>query len=435
MNDCVAHIKVVINTFLQERLQAKLDKLKEGEDETRQKLVEAYKPKNWIPDAAHRAGQIQQITHALKYIHPDAKGTSLNMPGNEAAGESLIGTHTIAGQLAADVVGNAAASDVYQFLCLEVDGKTLLVRAIENDPVLQQAFSSNDELATDWVEAFGGLMKSKGEPSSHKLAKQLYWPMGKGEYHLLAPLFPTSLVHQVWTTIREDRFSEEAKSAREARKAKQFYPHGFKEYPNVVIQKFGGDSPTRRLNISHLNKDRYGENQLLPSCPPNWKSNPIKPPLRVDSVFDGWFLYRPRVRGLVADLRTYLYSLPDYKTNIDIRNKRAELVAYIVDELLLFAAELRDLENNWSTYEDCRLNIDEQCWLNPHRAETDEVFSAIYTWGDWKENVCQRFANWLNAQLTKKKKSLPFGEDEASQWASDLNAELKLLREEVNSYD
>jgi len=425
-------LRTVIQAFLQERLQPKLDKLKEGEDETRQKLVEAYQPENWIPDAARRVGQIQQITHALKYIHPEAKGTNLNVPGNAAAGESLVGTHTIADQCAHDVVGNAAALDVYKFLRLAVGGKTLLSRSIANDPALQQAFSDNDELATGWMTAFAGLTESKGEAASHKLAKQLYWPMGQGQYHLLAPLFPTSLVHHVWTTIREDRFSEAAKAAREARKSKGSHPYGYREYPNVVIQQFGGTKPQ---NISQLNSERYGENQLLPSCPPNWISASVKPPLRVESVFDGAFLYRPRVRRLVADLRNYLYSLPDYKTNVEIRNKRAELVAYIIDELLLFAAELRDVGNNWSAHEDCRLNIDEQCWLNPQRADTDEAFSAIYTWGDWKENVCQRLSNWLNAQITKKKKSLPFGEDEAKQWASDLKAEVTLLREEVNSYE
>lgn len=432
MNEQVAQTKAVINAFLQDRLQTKLDGLKDGEDERRQELVEAYQLENWIPDAARRVGQIQQITHALKYIHPEAKGTNLNAPGNVAAGDSLVGTHTIAAQCVHDVVGNAAALDVYKFLRLMVDEKTLLSRAIEKNPALQMAFSNNDELAIDWMQAFAGLTESKGEPTSHKLAKQIYWPMGQGEYHLLAPLFPTSLVHQVWTSIREDRFSEEAKAAREARKAKVAHPNGYREYPNIVIQQFGGTKPQ---NISQLNSERYGENQLLSSCPPSWKSAPINPPLRADSIFDGAFLYRPRVRRLVADLRDYLYSLPDHKYNIDIRNKRAELVAYIVDELLLFAAELRDLESNWSTHEDCRLNIDEQCWLNPLRAEVDEAFSATYTWGDWKGNVCQRFANWLNAQLTKKKNSLPFGEDEAKQWASDLKAQLRQLRQEVNSYD
>jgi len=82
-------LRVVIQDFLQERLQPKLDKLKEGEDEKRQKLLEAHQLQTWIADAAHRVGQIQQVTHALKYIHPEAKGTNINAPGNPDAGEYL----------------------------------------------------------------------------------------------------------------------------------------------------------------------------------------------------------------------------------------------------------------------------------------------------------------------------------------------------------
>lgn len=427
-----AQLRAVIHEFLQERLQAKLDKLKEGDDEKRQQLVEAYQPQNWIPDAARRVGQIQQITHALKYIHPEAKGTNLNSPGNAAAGESLVGTHTIADQCAYDVVGNAAALDVYKFLRLAVNDKTLLSRSLEHDPALQHVFSENNELAMEWMIAFSGLVASKGEPASHKLAKQIYWPMRDGEYHLLAPLFPTSLVHKVWSSIREDRFSDQAKEARDARKAGKRHPSGYHEYPNVVIQQFGGTKPQ---NISQLNSERYGENQLLPSCPPNWASEAVKPPLRVDSVFDVWFGRRARVRTLTASLRDFLYSLPADKTNIRIRNTRKKIVANIVDELLVFAAELRDLTPGWSLHEECRLNINEACWLDPFRAEVDEAFSAAYLNGGWKDYVHQRFANWLNAQLTKKKKSLHLGENEATQWAVDFDVEhgpeLRMMRDEL----
>jgi len=431
-SDEAGQIQTVIHDFLQERLQAKLDKLKEGDDEQCEKLRQDYQPENWIPDAARRVGQIQQITHALKYIHPDAKGTNLNAPGNPDADERLVGTHTIAGQYSPDVVGNAAALDVYKFLRLEVADKTLLARATASDPALRQVFSADEALAEAWMQDFAKLTQSKGEPASHKLAKQLYWPVPDGNYHLLAPLFPTALVHQVWSIIREDRFSEEAKAAREARHANAEHPHGYSEYPGMVIQQFGGTKPQ---NISQLNSERYGENYLLRSCPPDWVSQPVRPPLKVESVFDGWFIFRPQVKKLVDDLRDYLYGLPDKKTNMRIRNKRIQLMGYIVDEMLLYAAELRDLEEVWTLHEDCKLNIDEQCWFNPIRVKTDPEFSKTYTWGDWKDNVYERFANWLNAQLIKKKKPLPFGEDEARQWKSDLKEELRLLRLEVDSYE
>jgi len=81
----VASIKAVINAFLQERLQPKLEKLKPEEEEQRQALLQDYLPANWIPDAARRVGQIQQVTHALKFTHPDARGSSLSVAGKSSA--------------------------------------------------------------------------------------------------------------------------------------------------------------------------------------------------------------------------------------------------------------------------------------------------------------------------------------------------------------
>ena len=145
-------------------------------------------------------------------------------------------------------------------------------------------------------------------------------------------------MHTLWKTVREDRFSDEAKAAREARKAGIAHPHGFREYPEMAIQSFGGTKPQ---NISQLNSERYGENYLLPALPPNWQSPAIRPPFAVNSVFDRVFSNRPRVRELVRTLRAFLESVVDYN-NLAIREKRAELTAYLCDEALLYAAELRD---------------------------------------------------------------------------------------------
>lgn len=428
----VAQIREVIHNFLQERLQPKLDKTKEGEQEKRQALLEAYQPQNWVADAARRVGQIQQVTHALKYIHPEAKGTNLSSPGNPHAGELLVGTHLIHERIHPDVVGNAAALDVYKFLRLRVGDKTLLSLAATDDSALKAAFSSDAKQATDWMESFATLTESKGNPATHKMAKQLYWPLDEKGYHLLAPLFPSSLAHQVWNTIRTDRFSDEAKAAREAHRKNEQHGHGYREYPNVVVQQFGGTKPQ---NISQLNSERYGENYLLPSMPPIWRSEPVKLPCYVDSVFDGWFGRRPQVRKSLRTLRDFLYSVQKSAGNVRIRNKRKKLLEQLIDELLLFSAELQDIEETWTLREDCKLNIHEQCWLNPSRKETDLEFAAVYTFGEWKEAVCKRFANWLNARLSNSKKPLPFGESEASEWQSILSRETSTLRMELDTYE
>lgn len=430
-----AGIKAVIAQFLTDRLQPKLEKVAEDDSEQRAALLAAYASKTWIADAARRVGQIQQVTHAIKYTHPDARGSSLYSAGNQHAGDSEVGTHTLGTALAGDVVGNAAALDVYKFLNLRIGEHSILELAVGKHPMLAAALSDNAEEAHTWISAFATLAQAKGETASHKLARQIYWPLDDGGYHLLAPLFPTSLVHALWKTVREDRFSDEAKAAREARKAGIAHPHGFREYPEMAIQSFGGTKPQ---NISQLNSERYGENYLLPSLPPNWQSPTIHPPFTVNSVFDRIFGNRPRVRELVRTLRGFLESVVDYN-NLAIREKRAELTAYLCDEALLYAAELRDavetgaLAAGWTQDERCQLNRAEQLWLNPVRGEDDPDFASEYQRDEWPDEICRRFGNWLNARLTTDK--LPMSAVEAEHWRGVLEKEMHLLRRELADHE
>lgn len=421
-------IRSAIAGFLQGRLQPKLDKLKDVEDDARQKLIFDHQPAVWIADAVRRVGQIQQVTHAVKFTHPSADGSSLSSPGNPAAGASTVGSHSLGNEAFPDVVGNAAALDVYKFLSLAVDGRTLFERAISSDPAFAEALSEDAAKGVEWMEAFAGLPAPKGRPASHKLAKQLYWPVGEGAYHLLAPLLSSSLAHVVHKRIGEDRFSDEAKAARDARRAGKAHSHGYRDYPNLVIQSFGGSKPQ---NISQLNSERRGENYLLASLPPVWESPTIRPPLKVETAFSRYFERRKEVRRLTDVLRDFLRRVADVGTNIRIREARSELVAELCGEALHMAAELKTyLAPGWTSGADCRLNLAEQCWLDPGRGLNDPDFAAHVRRGDWKDEICLRFGNWLNARLQTDKTH--FGGPEALAWQSALGSELKMLREELD---
>lgn len=43
----------------------------------RAEIEQKYELKTWLTDAATRAGQISLVTHALKFIHSDARGSSI----------------------------------------------------------------------------------------------------------------------------------------------------------------------------------------------------------------------------------------------------------------------------------------------------------------------------------------------------------------------
>jgi CRISPR-associated protein Csy1 len=342
------------------------------------------------------------------------------------AGALELGTQNLAGDRTPDVVGNAAALDVYKFLRLTVDDRSLLERAIARDPAFADALSEYSTQAAEWMATFAALPDPKGKPASHKLAKQIYWPLGNGTYHLLAPLLSSSLAHAVHKRISEDRFSEAAKAAREAKRKGENHPQGYRDYPNLAIQSFGGSKPQ---NISQLNSERRGQNYLLASLPPIWRSAAIRPPLKTETVFARYFERRRKVQRLVEALKKFLRRVADAKNNERIRAMRHQLMADLCDQVLQMAAELRELEPCWSAGMECRLNLAEQCWLDPERYLTDEEFAICYRRGDWKDEVCLRFANWLNGRL-KTDKTL-FGGSEALEWKGMLEQELKLLREEV----
>ena len=411
-----------IHEFIRERLEAKLAKLKPEDAEKRAELKARHEPETWLADAANRAGQLQLASHIVKPIHPDARGTNLCASRNEVALPGILETASLDKLRPNDVVGNAAALDVFAFLSLGHEGRTLLQLATENDERLLAALSDDRSRAEAWQQAFAAISHSKSPPASDTLAKQVYFPLPNGDYHLLAPLFPTSLVHEAYLSMREDRFGDGGKAARDAYRKGQGYPHGYREYPDLAIRKLGGTKPQ---NISQLNSERHGENWLLASLPPTWTARETQPPWNVESVFPARFGRQKRVRELTEQLRKFLETVGH--SNLAIRRRRAVLVEQISDEAHQYAARLAELPPGWTADPRCRLHEAERLWLDPYGARKDEAVAEQRRRGDWAAEVCHRFGNWLNAALSSR--TLRLGETEHAQWKADLMKELELFRD------
>lgn len=417
-------VRAAIQAFIAERLASKLEKLKPNEEEKRKQLEAAHEPNAWIADAARRVTQLQLATHTVKGIHPDARGTNVRVVEERHPTPGIVDTYSLSTDRPMDAVGNAAALHVYKFLSISHEGKSLLQRILDHDPATMAALSDDPDEAEALRSAFASIAEGAANLASHTLAKQIYVPV-EGGYHLLAPLFPTSLVHHVQQTIREHRFGEAAKAAREARREGKPWGHGYCEYPDLAIRKLGGSKPQ---NIGQLNRERYGENWLLASRPPLWERLEVAPPFHADSVFDRSFGRRRSVREALRKLREFLSST-DHK-NAAIRNARARLLADLCDEVHQYAASLRLLEPGWSADPACRLHQAEQLWLDPLRARTDEAFRSLRASIDWRDQVSRRFANWLNSSLETDR--LTFDQYTAAYWADLLRKELETFREVID---
>lgn len=411
-----------IQAFIQERLQAKLDKA--GEDETKRgELLAQHQIGVWIEDAARRVLQIQAVTHSLKPIHPDARGTNLYVEPVQLPVLDVLGSHALGVYFVGDVVGNAAALDVYKFLKLEVNGQSLLTALLAKDEAAVQALHAEPAQASALRDAFVSLTEARtGGPSSHSRAKQLYWLTGAeasddAQYELLAPLFATSLAHAVHAELQEHRFGEANKAARIARRDRKAHEGAFHDYPGLAVQKMGGTKPQ---NISQLNSERGGVNYLLSSMPPTWAASAARLPVHVKSVFDKLFIARPAVRQSLRELRQFLASDP--APNLASRQRREALLDDLLDELVALSGELQQLMPAGWSRDDERfqdLNYFQKLWLDPLRAELKDEAQFAHDWMflDWPAEIGKFFAAWLNALL---KGQFPVGDAEAREWRKVL---------------
>jgi CRISPR-associated protein Csy1 len=324
--------RAAINTFLKDRLQTKLDKLS-PEDPKREELIAEHQRATWLKSAARRVKQIQAVTHSLKAIHSDARGTNFYVEPSTLPALDVLGSHALGSGFAVDVVGNAAALDVYKLLKLEAGGRSLLEALIADDANASQALSDDPAEAQSLRDALISLTAPRdGVASSHVHAKQVYWLTGDdanddAQYHLFAPLYPTSLVQRIYDDIQETRFGEPNKAARQARRDSLAHDGEYREYRDLAVQKLGGTQPQ---NVSQLTSERRGVNYLLSSLPPPvWKNQRNYLPVNAESIFDRAFGARPDVRAAIRRLLTFMTS--SRPNNKDTRERAKDLRSCIFD--------------------------------------------------------------------------------------------------------
>jgi CRISPR-associated protein Csy1 len=220
----------------------------------------------------------------------------------------------------------------------------------------------------------------------------------------------------VYLTIQDDRFSEEAKAARLAKKDGTFSERPVREYLQLAVQSLGGTKPQ---NISQLNSERRGDNFLLASLPPVWRSVDLKPLLGTDSMFHRYGR-RDEVRQIVKVLLAFLKTNPTAK--LETRDQRKEWVNALIDEFLQFTTELRSLSPGWSQVPECRLVSAEIHWLDPEGVEQACTQSGLPLPTDTAERVSALFANWLNAQL---RDPLPMDDATFLEWRNQMYEQIK----------
>ena len=406
-------ISTLIQAYIEQRRQTKLDEIekkknvKNGVSEIElatlnEQIQTAYQDFNvqtWLTSAAVRAKQISLATHAVKFTHGSAKGSNiLALASNTDApylDSSVIATPAV------DAVGNAAALDVAKLLQLDDGDATLAVYLSQGDDHVLRSLASSDEQCQLWADGLRQALEVK-TPSSHTLAKQIYFPIGDNQYHLISPLYSSALAHELFYQVQHSRFSDEMKAAREARKKNQPSDVDVVRYSNLAVTISGGSKPQ---NISQLNSKRYGKTYLFPCAAPDWQSQ-YQPPMFGSNWFDSREVGR-NTYYLIKLLAEFLVKVKPLDSNIRIRQRRDRLADQILDSILILAAPHQVNAKGWS--ETSELSSAQQCWLDP---QAEHLYS-----GDWQTEVSRDFGLWLNNRLEKiSQQQLMLGSEALQHW-------------------
>lgn len=349
----------------------------------------------WLDSAAKRACRISLTTHILKFTHGNAKGTNINIQENTLkqaqAKQPYLSTSSLK-EICEDTATSAADMDVAGLLQLNFENKTLIQFIKENDNSALRPLTEDDEQLKKWMDGLKKALDSFKEVSDKKvlssdpLAKQVYFPIGKDSYHLLAPLYSTALSHSLYQKVSKDRFSEEAKNFDQNSINSTYVKRNIVKYPQLAVQQFGGTKPQ---NISFLNQQRRGKGYLLRSMPPTWKSI-NHPPLKENSFWHQLF-HSEDFKSEFKEYQSFLLSVKDVATNEKIRKTSLEYRENLIDLLLNSAACIQALPGGWS--QKSEISAAEKLWLDINNS--DKTFQENRKAGDWMDVIAKQFATFI----------------------------------------
>jgi CRISPR-associated protein Csy1 len=379
-----------ILSFLEGRKQKPLKEAKKTVSE----IEMDYSISIWVANAAQRAAQLSLVSHPAKFSHPDARTSPILFKGDYKADGFLRSGNALA---AVDVVGNAAALDVYTFLSLPLeDGKTVLEHFENQSPELKQLLSVDEDTFQHWRSGFLQIKSTSDVKRTNSNIKQVYFPVGD-DYHLLSILYPSGLITENRERIRNMKFSEVTKTAREARSKSHYHADGFADMSHLLVQHFGGTKPQ---NISKLNSNNGGEAWLLPCFPP--ELDLLRPHLPRKNFF-----YEVRLdeeqRAVFKAFRNLLIAgltvdaLPREKFLV----QRDQLVSQVFHWLVSKAEVLQVQTEGWTNKSNCQLPEIQKIWLDAAHEEVREGTT------DWLDDIAEGMTRWFFYQHKRSLKGHP----------------------------
>ena len=348
----------------------------------REYMEEQAKEKNisvsaWIEERIGQIPSCRIATHVGKFTHPDAKvslydGTETTCPGYVATSNSDHGL---------DIVVNAAYMSTAKFLLgqpLE-DGHTVFWHMTNHSNLVEKEFQDagiSHEVYVHFKDKVLQCAEAEFPDATDGRLKQVYFPVGPGEYHLLTIMPSSSLLLSLKETIQEmDKVRRQCQNKKD-----EAHGNDYGDIWNLTEISFGGTKPQ---NISYLNNANGGAAYLLPSLPPilSGKGSPF--PAR---NFFKECLPTSSCRYAFGKLHE-LFQME--KNNIAVRNEIKQQVQDVIEFILTKTYEIRSAESGWSDDEKfSSLPRWQKIWL-------DSQYVRERQEDEWRDDLSAGFARWL----------------------------------------
>jgi len=395
----------------------------------------------WLNESCVKPGTIKKATHVLRFTHSSSVAEGFLSSGMT---DDLYLTTATLKQPAIDMAhNNGALVSISRFFALEKEGEMIFDLLSKGKNDFLKPFSQNEQQIEKWLQGFRTLI-NEGEIQTADKAKQLYFPINNVinldaegnpdsiNYHLLTPLFSSSIAESIYSLQSDLNFGERYKLIKEARKDQLYDPNISMNFSELAVQKFGGAQPQ---NVSMLNKGRswkankkdkttYGVTYLFKAAPPSAWQSQLKPPINQKTVFGRGF-YLPGSTASISYLHEFLLRFE--RVDLSIKNPERikwikNWVGEIVTEFLAYVVGIQKLPAGWSKTKDIKLKPEHQYMLDPFRE--DAAFQVASKTNDWQTVICNDFGWWLNSRLRKDKKFTPQPEHRHL-WANLLEKPLR----------
>lgn len=375
-------------------------------------------PAEWIQSNLQNLERCRAVSHIARYTNPDV---AISIHDNsQLVGQGYLTTADITAEDDLVVQGGAAYMAFASFLVgkfsqkvtaeeqkADLTAKTAWQYFREDAPFIRKEIESLGIAYEPLREKILEIQPQELPRQTDTRLRQVYFPIGEDDYHLLTVISPVSMMFSL-----TDRIEAASRLQRRCRdKKSEHYGESHCIFPNITRAAFGGSQPQ---NMSCRNTSLGID--ILPSQPPILNGRKIRLPKR-SFFFDSLYWRR------FSDMLSYLDTLfRDQRHNFEIRGRREDIILDFVDAVLYEANRLQNLPAGWS--KDTELSDEQAVWLDVAYGSQRQVDT------DWIWPVCLDFARWLVNAYSRfcryeKLKEISLSDAELHSFASTMEDVLK----------